>query len=271
MTERRHKDASFASPHPDSCLAFLLAGADRLAADPGVEVYWRPFEIHESTPPQVAAWMRRVNPLLTYIETEFRAYILDDLRSAGMPAKRLAAPRSPEVEAYIGRRLRELRLAEMAVEQKTLSGKPQYRDQFKSAARIIAGVVSVTPLGRSESDQFNRAAAILNRDAPKGLTSALTGHHIRRADARYRADLLEVVNAAIRRNSIISTDQLLRAEVIGLTGTVRALLSLWVAAKKHPRFGRLKGNELAKRIDAEDDFSERFTRALELTARQTAA
>ncbi|WP_256750503.1 hypothetical protein [Mesorhizobium sp. Mes31] len=271
MTERRHKDASFASPHPDSCLAFLLAGANLLATDLGVELYWPPFEIQESTPPQVAAWMRRVNPLLTYVETEFREYIINDLRAAGMSESRLAAPRPAEVEAYIERRLRELRLAEMAVEQKLLPGRTQYRDQFKSAARVIAGVVSVTPLGRSESDRFNRVAAILNRDAPKGLTSALTGHHIRRADARYRADLLEVVNAGIRRNSIISTDLLLRAEMIGVTSTVRGLLALWEAAKKHPRFGRLKGSELAGRIRAEDDFSQRFTRALELTARQTAA
>ncbi|UVK45675.1 hypothetical protein BPNPMPFG_001232 [Mesorhizobium sp. AR07] len=209
-----------------------------------------------------------MNPLLAQFEADFRDYIIEDLRKIGIRASQLVAPYPPEIEVYIRRRLNELRLAEHALQNNLLANTPSYLDHFKGAARIIAGVVSVLPPGRSERDRFNRVAELLNRGAIQGKESALDNHHVRRANTRYHADLLGVVNAAIRRQSVVDTNLLLRAELIGLTSTVRGLLFLWQEAKKHPRFSRLKGSELAARID---DFPTRFTRALELASRQVTA
>jgi hypothetical protein len=257
--EPGHYTAKRYDPDPGSYLAYLIASGEILSRDPGVELWMTPFSVTQQMVARDADWVRRVNPLLEYLDREYRAAAMHELRQAGVVDVVLPQPNA-RVERLIEILIAGYRAREIA-RAYARAPVPPHEEHFNRPSRLAAGVFFETP-GRTRNERYRLAATMLNREAQE-RGKQLTRDHVFRAHRRYMADLHRHVNTIVLRSRAVDVETYLTAEIISLRATISGLAEVYRQARDRGIFSSLKGRSLAIAIDDKFDLSVRLGRALD--------
>jgi hypothetical protein len=202
--------------------------------------------------PAVKAYYGRRNPMLSLVENEFRLSAIEQLRQAGVPEARLAAPINPAVEALVANLVRGERLAAYnreKIEPKTPARQTPFDGEDvdrELCARVICTALISQPGCGHES-----TAKYLNEGLPPG-TQGLTRHHVLRA--------FDTGRRAWRRSPC--ADRILH--VLADCDLLNALNIVYEHARAVPKLRKYRGEELAWAIHEDFDLNERIYRASKL-------